>query len=102
MGLRELQDTCRLLGPMYSIQKMDGVECIYRKINDQLEFEIYGFFGTKEMTVNLWQRKPRTELLAVYSGITTWEVLADTLGYLAFKYQNHQERIRVEREDPAQ
>ena len=102
MGLRELQDTCRLLGPMYSIQKMDGVECIYRKINDQLEFEICSFFGTKELTVNLWQRKPHTELLAIYSGITGREVLADTLGYLAFKYQNHQERIRVEREDPAQ
>lgn len=102
MGLRELQDTCKLLGPMYSIQKIDGVESIYREFGNAFEFEVTGFFGAKEMTINLWQRKPHIELLAIYTGITDPEVLADTLGYLAFKYQNHQEKIQVEREDPAQ
>lgn len=102
MGLRELQDTCRLLGPMYSVRKIDGVESIYREFGNAFEFEVTGFFGTKEMTINLRQRKPHAELLAIYTGITDPEVLADTLGYLAFKYQNHQAKIRVEREDSPQ
>lgn len=102
MGMKLLNDVCTFLGPMYSVRVIDGVESIYRKVNDSFEFEVTGFFGAKTMTVNLWQRKPHTELMAIYTGITSKEDLADTLGYLAFRYQNLSERIRVEREDPLQ
>lgn len=102
MGMKKLQEICAFLGPMYSIDVRDGVESIYRWLDDTFDFEVTGFFGMKEMTVNLWMEKPHRELLAIYSGITSKEDLADTLGYLAFKYQNLQEKIRVEREDPAQ
>ena len=102
MGLKRLKETCALLGPMYSVRVIDGVESIYRRVNDAFDFEVVGFFGADTMTVNLWQRKPHTELMAVYSGIRSWEDLADTLGYLSFKYQNLQEKIQVEREDPLQ
>ena len=67
MGLKQLKDICTFLGPMYSVQVIDGVESIYRKINAALEFEVTGFFGSKTMTVNVWQRKPHTELMAVYN-----------------------------------
>lgn len=100
MGLNELKNICAYLGPMYSIRVIDGVESICRKINDSLEFEVTGFFGGACTAVNLWQRQPHTELLAIYTDIRSKEDLADTLGYLAFKYQNLQEKIRVEREDP--
>lgn len=102
MGMKKIQDTCKFLGPMYSVEIRDGFESICRQINDALEFEVTGFWGTAKMTVNLWQKKPHRELLAIYSGITSKEDLADTLGYLAFKYQNLQGKIQVEREDPAQ
>lgn len=102
MGLKSLNETCKFLGPLYSVQLLDGVEGIYRKFNDCFEFEVVGFWGEKAVTVNLWQRRPHTELLAIYSGIQTKEDLADTLGYLAFKYRNLSEKIQVEREDSAQ
>ena len=54
------------------------------------------------MTINLWMIKPHIELLAIYTDIASKEDLADTLGYLAFKYQNLQGKIQVEREGPAQ
>ncbi len=101
MGMDKMNRVLRVLGPMYFIAKRDGIECICRDINDRFEFEVTGFFGPKAMTVNLWQKRPWRELLAIYSGIATPEELADTLGYLAFRYQNLQEKIRVEREDPA-
>lgn len=100
MGLKQLKEICEFLGPMYSVRVIDGVECIYRRVNDVFDFEVVGFFGKSAMTVNLWQRKPCTELLATYSGIRGREDLADTLGYLSFRYQNLQEKIQVEREDP--
>lgn len=99
MGLQKLNEVCRFLGPMYSVRVVDGVECIYREINDDYDFEITGFFGTKKMCVNLWRRKPHLELVAIYSGIETKEILSDVLGYLAFKYQNLATQILVERED---
>lgn len=102
MSLQNLKETCKFLGPMYSVQVLDGVEGIYRKINGQFEFEINGFWSTKNITVNLWQRHPHTELIAIYSGIQTKEDLSDTLGYLSFKYQNLSKKIQVEREDSAQ
>ena len=102
MGLKQSRDTCAFLGPMYSVRVIDGVEVIYRKINDALEFEVTGFFGATTMTVNVWQYRPRIELMAIYAGITSKEDLADVLGYLSFKYQNLQDKIRVEREDPLQ
>lgn len=99
MRFKTLQETCKFLGPMYSIKVIDGAESIFREIDDRFEFEVCGFFSGKTLTVNLWQRKPHTELMAIYSGIAITEDLADTLGYLAFKYKNLQERIQVERED---
>lgn len=102
MGMKQLKDTCAFLGPAYSIETIDGVECIYRKISDKYDFEVTGFFGCRTMTVNLWMIAPHRELLAIYSGIRSKEDLLDTLGYLSFKYQNLAERIQVEREDSAQ
>ena len=102
MGMANLHKACAFLGPMYAVKSPPGGEVIYRKISDSLEFEITGFFGAKEMTVNLWQILPHVELMAIYSGITTLPDLADTLGFLAFRYQNVAARVRVEREDPLQ
>lgn len=102
MGLKRLQDTCKFLGPLYSIKVIDYAETIYRKVNDAYELEVCGFFGPETYTVNLWQRIPHTELMSIYSGISSKEDLADTLGYLAFRCQNLSARIQVEREDLSQ
>lgn len=102
MAHKSLREICEFLGPMYSIRIIDGVESVFREINDRFEFEVCCFSGEKHMTVNLWQRRPHIELLAVYSGIATKEDLADTLGYLAFKYKSLREKIQVEREDSPQ
>lgn len=99
MGIATINAACRYLGDPYYIAKRDTVESICRTINDKLEFEVCGFFGTSSYTVNLWQYLPHRELLAIYSGIKSLEDLRDTLGYLAFKYQNLSVRIQVERED---
>lgn len=102
MGMKQLKEVREFLGPMYSVKMIDKVESIYRRISDRFDFEITGFFGRKGLTVNLWQRKPHLELLAIYSGIKDKESLSDALGYLSFKYQNLADQIQVEREDPAQ
>lgn len=99
VGLKAMQNACKILGPMYSIKIIDGVESIYRKINEFYDFEVCGFFGGKAITVNVWQRKPHTELMVVYSGISNVDALADVLGYLAFRCKNLKEKIQVERED---
>lgn len=94
-----VKSACAALGPLYRIEDRDKVPSIVRRINDSLEFEITGPFDNGCMTVNLWLISPHRELLAIYSGIATEGDLADTLGYLSFRYQSLQERIRVERED---
>lgn len=99
MGAATINAACQYLGEAYYIAKRDTVESICRTINERFEFEVCGFFGMGTYTVNLWQYSPHRELLAIYSGIKSLEDLRDTLGYLAFKYQNLSERIRVERED---
>lgn len=101
MSIQKLESVRRFLGPMYSIQKRDSVDMICRNFCDRFEFEITGFLNAKSMTINLWQLSPHIELLAIYSGITDQEMLADALGYLAFKYRNLRAQIQVEREDPA-
>ena len=99
MGMKKLNEMCQFLGPMYFVKIIDGVESIFRKINDKYEFEITGFLGRSDMCIYLWRRQPHTELMAIYSGIKTKEHLADALGYLSFKYQNLSTQIQVERED---
>lgn len=98
MGLTKLNEVCRFLGPMYSVRVIDGVESIYRKIDEEYDFEVTGFFGGSSMCVYLWRRKPHTEIVSIYSDIKTKEQLSDTLGYLAFKCQNLAAQIQVERE----
>lgn len=99
VGTTKIKAARQYLGDAYRIEISDGVESICRTINERFEFEICGFFSSGGYTVNLWQYSPHRELLAVYSGIRSLEDLRDTLGYLAFKYQNLSDRIQVERED---
>lgn len=94
-----IKSVCAALGPLYRIEDRDGVPSIVRRINDSLEFEVTGFFRCSSLTVNLWLMSPHIELLAIYSDIATESDLADTLGYLSFRYQNLKEKIQVERED---
>ena len=94
-----IKSVCAALGPLYRIEDRDGVPSIVRRINDSLEFEVTGFFRCSSLTVNLWLMSPHIELLAIYSGIATESDLADTLGYLSFRYQNLKGKIQVERED---
>lgn len=94
-----IKSVCAALGPLYRIEDRDGVPSIVRRINDSLEFEVTGFFRCSSLTVNLWLMSPHSELLAIYAAIATESDLADTLGYLSFRYQNLKEKIRVERED---
>lgn len=91
---------CASLGPMYSVRTIDAGEVIYRKLDDFLEVEAFGAFARGGMTVNLWRRAPRVELLAVYAGIHSEAELLDVVGHLSFRYRNLRERIRVEREAP--
>ena len=100
MRFKNIRDLCSFLGPMYSVRNIEGGDCIYRRISDSLDFEIIGPFKGGTWVVNLWQRLPHSELMAIYSGISPGEDLSATLGYLAFKYQNLQAKIQVEREDP--
>ena len=100
MRFKNIRDLCSFLGPMYSVRNIEGGDCIYRRISDSLDFEIIGPFKGGTWVVNLWQRLPHSKLMAIYSGISPGEDLSDTLGYLAFKYQNLQAKIQVEREDP--
>lgn len=94
-----IKSVCSALGPLYRIEDRDGVPSIVRRISDSLEFEVTGPFRHGRMTVNLWLMSPHRELLAIYSGIATEGDLADTLGYLSFRYQNLKGKIQVERED---
>ena len=102
MEVAAIKAVCQYLGESYYIAKRDTVESICRTIDDKFEFEVCGFYGMTSYTVNLWQYAPHRELLAIYSGIKSLKDLRDTLGYLAFKYQNLSARIRVEREDSPQ
>ena len=95
----DLKTACTTLGPLYRIEDRDGVPSIVRRVSDSLEFEVTGPFSGGSVTVNLWLTSTHRELLAIYPGIYSDADLADTLGYLSFKYQNLRERIRVERED---
>ena len=102
MWYKDAENLCKFLGSMYLIRGINDECRIYRKITNALEIEIMQSIRNKTWFVYLWQIFPDMALITIYSGIRSKEDLADTLGYLAFKYQNLHERIRVDRENPMQ
>lgn len=93
-----LQTVLTLLGPPYKITMIDGVDVIYRKLENDIEFEashIHSLSGTCILYV--WAASPK-ELIGIYENIPV-KFLKDILGYYSAKYQNLTDEIRVERED---
>ena len=95
----KIDDICKYLGEPYVIRNIDNTPVIYRKINENYEFEITGFFGKIPLTINLWQIQPHQELIVVYTNIKDKQDLKDLLGYWSSVVQDIPGRIRVERED---
>ena len=95
----KINDICNYLGDPYTIKNIDQSPSIYRKINQDYEFEITGFGGNNPFTIYLWQINPHQELLVVYTNIKDKQDLKDLLGYWSSVVQDIPSRIRVERED---
>lgn len=95
----KIDEICKYLGEPYTIRTIDNAPVIYRKINEDYEFEVTGFFGRNPLTINLWQIHPHQELLVVYTNIKDKQDLKDLLGYWSSVVQDIPSRIRVERED---
>lgn len=90
-----IEKTVKMLGEPYTIKNIDGEDCIYRKL-EQYEFEVSGI-SQKFFDLYVWTISPR-KVVGIYTGISS-ATIKDTLGYYAFRYQNLQNQIRVEREE---
>lgn len=58
---KHLKEGLKLLGSDYTIKNIDFEDCIYRKLNDLIDFEIS--HCKKGYTVFVWQLKPRIRVL---------------------------------------
>lgn len=96
--MSKLSELCKFLGSAYYIANRDGVPSICRELNDSFEFEISHYSG--KTIIYVWMIRPHRELMGIYNMLSKDKaVLADTLGYLSFRYQNLSTQILVERED---
>jgi hypothetical protein len=94
--MKIIQKLLQELGSPYEIKVIDLEEVIYRKLNEEYDFEVSGLSG-KTCTLYVWALNPH-EIVGIYVNIPIVS-LKDILGYYATKYQNLTEKIRVERED---
>lgn len=97
MANKKLTELAEWLGTEYTVRIIDKGEVVFCEIDGVYEFEIVPYGTT--YTIYLWQRKPHTELMCIYSHIRSARDLKDTLGHLAFKCRKTADRIQVERED---
>lgn len=84
------------LGEPYAIKQIDAVPSIYRELGNGFEIEVFST-NNKTWLVNIWQRRPHTELMAIYEIPDVH--LKDALGYYAVQYLGLVSQFRVERED---
>lgn len=94
--MKLIQKVLQELGSPYEIKVIDLEEVIYRKLNEEYDFEVSGLSG-KTCTLYVWALNPQ-EIVGIYENIPI-DLLKDVLGYYATKYQNLSEKIRVLRED---
>ncbi len=100
--MKKLELVLAYLGEPYFIDSTDTEPTILRKLDDSASSEISGAYsGNETYTVYVWRDQPFREILGIYAGIHGVQTLKDVLGHIAFKYQSLEEKIRVEREDPA-
>lgn len=94
--MNKCKKVCEMLGNPYTTTIIDGEEVIYRKLNDAYDIEVS---GNDPYTVFVWCLEGHKEIVGIYRGIRGLEVLKDTLGYCAFKFQNLHEKIHIESEE---
>lgn len=89
------------LGEPYCASVIDGERVVYRKLNEDFDFEVSGVHqGKKLYSLYVWRLRPHREIVGVYHNIHGAEVLKDFLGYCAIKYGNRLSSIQAEREEP--
>ncbi len=94
--MKLIQKVLQELGSPYEIKVIDYEEVIYRKLDNEYDFEVSGISG-KTCTLYVWTVSPQ-EIVGIYDKIPI-KSLKDVLGYYAVKYQNLNEKIQVLRED---
>jgi hypothetical protein len=94
--MKLIEKVLQELGSPYEIKVIDFEEVIYRKLNNEYDFEVSGISG-KTCTLYVWALAPQ-EIVGVYNKIPI-DSLKDVLGYYAVRYQNLSDKIQVERED---
>ena len=88
------------LGEPYSASVIDGERVVYRKLNEDFDFEVSGVRqGKKLYSLYVWRLRPHREIVGVYHNINGAEALKDFLGYCAVRYENRLSGIQVEREE---
>ena len=98
--LRQIDKVLQYLGEPYSITQINGEDVIYRDLGNGYDFEVSGVHnGSKHFSLYVWQIEPHKEIMGIYHNIRDAEQLKDVLGYCAFRYQNLQRKIQVEREE---
>lgn len=98
--MRQIEKVLQYLGEPYSITQVDKEDVIYRDLGNGYDFEVSGVHnGSEHFSLYVWKLEPYREIVAIYHDIHGAEQLKDVLGYCAFKYQNLQEKIQIEREE---
>lgn len=88
------------LGEPYSASIIDGERVVYRRLNENFDFEVSGICqGKKLYSLYVWRHNPHREIVGVYHNIRGSEVLKDLLGYCAVRYGNLLNDIQVERQE---
>lgn len=96
LNLKLIDKVVKMLGDPYIIKFIDTGEVIYRKLDNNYEFEVCIIFETS-CTLYVWSTTPHI-LVGVYTGISI-NYLMDVLGYYACLYQKLTDQFQVERQD---
>lgn len=94
--MRLIDKVAKMLGEPYEVKSIDTAESIYRKLDNDFEFEVC-VTSEKACALYVWSTNPHI-LVGVYTGISA-KCLKDVLGYYACIYQRLTDQFQVERQD---
>lgn len=85
------KDLLDFLGSYYSVKIIDGVECLYRKINDYYDIEISGALRkNSKIDVFVWRlnKGSAIEIVERHFDIKDWTALKHLLNQIVEKYSD--------------
>lgn len=87
---KTLKDRVKFMGKGYEVKTIDGENCIYRKLQNGVNFEVSGADNNREKTLSMsvytWFSG---SIIEEVHGVKTLDMLKTSMDYLTHKYEKY-------------